>query len=217
LPLRRDPGERLRRGRRGRRPQKLGLAHHPACLTPGLPRVPLRRRPPSCVGQPHPGCLGAERRPSHALAGNRGDDVVVVVHHPPKERRSRVTARDGCENGSALPVIVLHVAHPAAAFCERRSVPIGAERQQSDGLAPGQSQADARPAPEATDMVGVQMDQCTDGAFRAGRRQRLLTAIRSRSVLSALCYYTGYVTAAVPCLFRSGMILRAVRIVPRRR
>jgi hypothetical protein len=51
--------------------------------------------------------------------------------------------------------------------------PIRSERQQSDGLAPGQRQANARPATEAADMQGAYMDQCTGGAFRAARRLRL--------------------------------------------
>jgi hypothetical protein len=40
-------------------------------------------------------------------------------------------------------------------------------------------------------MAGVQMDQCTDGAFRAGHRQCLSADMRSCSVL----HYAGYVTA----------------------
>ena len=67
--------------------------------------------------------------------------------------------------------------------------PIRSERQQSDGLAPGQRQANARPATEATDMVGVDMDQCTGGAFRAARRLRLSAAMRSCSV--RLCVLRG--------------------------
>jgi len=87
-----------------------------------------------------------------------------------------------------LPGIVLHVAQPAAVSCERRSAPIDTERSRATAWRQGKSQAIARQAPEVTDVVGVQMDQCTDGAFRAGRRQRLFAAVRSRSVLSAPFY-----------------------------
>ncbi len=83
LPVRRDRGHRLREWHDGRLP-KLGPRHHPPRQAPRLARVALRRRTAPRVGQAQPRRLGAERRPSDALAGSGGDDLVVMRHHPRK-------------------------------------------------------------------------------------------------------------------------------------